>query len=252
MRPEELIQVNIENLIALWTACGIKDHALQDNHILHRSVNWPWRMWLDYNDHPSRQALEHLSNIAEMSDGPVMIPQWHETDQIMGEVLSQAGFKVSLTQQAMVASLDTIEARQDNTLQLRRITNIESTGRWTAVASGSFGYDIHDPVIAGLVGAPDIHLLLAYVDHTVVGTGLLLQTNCAAGLHMVGVLPDQRRKGYARRIMCGLLWQAQELGCEHATLQASAAGEALYQQLGFKAQGSIRSYRKKPSSPSSV
>ena len=85
---------------------------------------------------------------------------------------------------------------------------------------------------------------VAEVDEAVVGAGLLLQTDRIAGMHMVGVPPEHRRKGYARQIMFGLLTLARELGCECATLQASTAGEPLYRWLGFKAQGPIRSFRK--------
>ena len=144
----------------------------------------------------------------------------------------------------MVAPLGAMEAHPVRAVALRWVNNAESAGQWTRVASESFGYPIHEPVIAGLVGAPGVHLLLAEVDDTVVGTGLLLQTGQIAGVHMMGVPPVHRRNGYARQIMFGLLARAREFDCEYATLQASAAGEALYQQLGFKAQGAIRSYRR--------
>ncbi len=244
MHQEELMQSNIENLIAFWAACGMKDSPLPGGRTLYHSVHWPRRMWFDYDHHPDRQDLEQALVKAEMVGEPMMIPQWHEADEVMGEVPGRAGFEVKMTQEAMVASLGAMEAQPVRAVDLRWVTNAESAGQWTRVASESFGYPIHEPVIAGLMGVPGFHLLLADVDDTVVGTGLLLQTGQTAGIHMMGVPPVHRRKGYARQIMFGLLALARELGCEHATLQASAAGKALYQQLGFKAQGSIRSYRR--------
>ena len=71
MHREELIQGNIENLIAFWAACGMEDYSLHGGGILHGSLNWPRRMWFDYDYHPNRQDLEQLVNKAEMVDEPV-------------------------------------------------------------------------------------------------------------------------------------------------------------------------------------
>ena len=101
-------------------------------------------------------------------------------------------------------------------------------------------------MIQRLIGAPGFHLLVAQVDDTAVAAGMVLCTGTTAGLHMVGVPLAQRRKGYARQITFGLLARARELGCERATLQASAAGAALYRQLGFEAQGRLQSYGRRP------
>ncbi len=244
MHQEELMQSNIENLIAFWIACGQKDHPLPSGRKLHYSAHWPWRMWLDYDHHPTRQDLEQVLIQAERVDESVTIPQWRQPDEVMSEVFSREGYEVKMTQEAMVVSLCALEAQPASTLDLRWLTDVESAAPWTRVASESFGYSIHEPVIAGLIGVPGLHLLLAEVDDTAVGTGMLLQTGRTAGIHMMGVPPEHRRKGYARQMMFGLLALARELGTEHATLQASAAGQGLYQQLGFKAQGSIRSYRR--------
>ena len=60
MHREELLQGNIENLIAFWAACRMKDYSLHGGGILHSSLNWPRRMWFDYEYHPNRQDLEQL------------------------------------------------------------------------------------------------------------------------------------------------------------------------------------------------
>ncbi len=242
-----LMRANIENLTAFWKACGIKELCLPSGSSLYGSVSWPWRLWFDYDHHPDRRDLEHLLSQAERVDGPVTIPQWHAENEIMPEVLEEAGFVVAMTQEAMVARLSAETAEQDaehSDVGLLWATDPASAQPWTRVASESFGYAIDERVIAGLIGVPGFHLLLAVVNDTIVGTGLLVQTGRIAGLHMVGVPPARRRRGYARRITFGLLAYARELGCEHATLQASAAGKALYRQLGFEAQGAIGSFRR--------
>lgn len=249
MTGPELIRANIENLIALWTACGVEEDPLGGGSVLHVSKSWPWRLWFDYDHQPDRRDLEQLVNRAETVAGPVTLPQWPAADELTGEILGAAGFEVGMKQEAMVASLATVAARPDGGPELRWVTDLPSAGLWTRIASESFGYTVDERVIAGLVGASGAHLLLADDDGATVGTGLLLQTGRIAGVHMVGVPPSRRRRGYAREITFGLLALARELGCEHATLQASAAGELLYRQLGFEAQGTIRSYKRKEPVP---
>ncbi|MCP5112230.1 MAG: GNAT family N-acetyltransferase [bacterium] len=242
-----LMRANIENLTTFWKACGTKDSSATGGNLLHGSVSWPWRMWFDYDHHPDRRDLKQLLSQVQRVDGPVTIPQWHAEDEIMAQVLDEAGFAVAMIQEAMVARLSAETAERDDghsDIGLRWATGPESAQPWTRVASESFGYSIDERVVAGLIGVPGFHLLLAAVDDAVVGTGLLVQTGQIAGLHMVGVPPVSRRRGYARQMTFGLLARARELGCEHATLQASAAGEVLYRQLGFEAQGAIRSFRK--------
>ncbi len=244
MHQAELLRANIENLIALWTACGKTEFVLGSGSVLHCSVNWPRRMWFDYDYHPDRQDLEQLQNRAAIAHESVLIPEWHERDVLMEEVLEGAGFAVAMTQETMLLSLCGTAGQHNGLSHLCRVIGTESTGQWTQVVSDSFGCYVHEPIVAALIGAPGFHLLVAEVDEAVVGTGLLLETGRIAGLHMVAVPPEHRRKGYARQIMFGLITLARELGCEHATLQASAAGEPLYRWLGFKAQGPIRSFRK--------
>ncbi len=170
----------------------------------------------------------------------------------MEEVLEGAGFAVAMTQEMMVLSLCATEGRHNGFPRLCRVIGTESTAQWTRVVSDAFDYYVHEPIVAALIGVPGLHLLVAEDDEAVVGAGLLLQTSRIAGVHMVGVPPEHRRLGYARQIMFGLLTLARELGCEYATLQASAAGEPLYRWLGFKAQGPIRSFRKSRPKPDSM
>ncbi|MBL4630866.1 MAG: GNAT family N-acetyltransferase [Paraglaciecola sp.] len=57
-------------------------------------------------------------------------------------------------------------------------------------------------------------------------------------------MPKQfRSKGIARNMMHEVLALAsRELACHYGVLQASCAGESLYQSLGFKTQFTIKNY----------
>ncbi len=140
-----LMRANIENLTAFWKACGTKDFSLPGGSLLHGSVSWPWRMWFDYDHHPDRRDLEQLLSQAERVDGPVTIPQWHAEDEIMAQILDEAGFAVGMTQEAMVARLSAETADDGHSdVGLRWATGPESARPWTRVASESFGYVVDE------------------------------------------------------------------------------------------------------------
>lgn len=236
-----LYRANIENLIAFWTACGIRDRKA--GAVLTESEHWPRRFWFEYGYQPDRSELELLMSRVVRADVSSLIPQWHEQDELMRTTLLEAGFEIGLTQEAMVASSAQLAMHPNSELKMRAVTDAESAAEWTRIASESFGYPIDNPVVAGLIGVPGFQLVLAQAGNETVGTGMLAETEGTAGLHMVGVPPAHRRRGYARQIMFGLFERVRELGSEVVTLQASTAGEHLYRQLGFEAQGSIASYR---------
>lgn len=244
MDEDDLLRANIENLCAFWTACGTEDHALDGGGVLHRSSSWPRRLWFDYGYHPNHDDLEALLDIAQTVDGPVTIPQWHWDDSAMRQTLEATGWEVKMRQEAMVAPLADIGPPPPSAVPLRWLDGPEAAGEWTRVASAGFGYAIDEAVIVGLVGVTGFHLVLADAEGSTVGAGLLLQAGPVAGLHMLGVPKAHRRRGYARQLMHGLLAHAYELGCELATLQASNAGKPLYEQLGFRDQGILHSFRR--------
>lgn len=71
----------------------------------------------------------------------------------------------------------------------------------------------------------------------IVATGLTLVEADCAGLFDIVTRPDARRRGYARRVVAGLLQAAWELGARHAYLQVqedNGPARALYRQLGFE------------------
>jgi len=57
-----------------------------------------------------------------------------------------------------------------------------------------------------------------------------------------GIIPEQRRKGFAEQMMVNILSQSAEQGFKYSTLQASELGKGLYLKLGFKEQFIIKSY----------
>ncbi|MBZ0257027.1 GNAT family N-acetyltransferase [bacterium] len=245
MNQNKLVANNIDNLIAFWAACGAETNTTPNGATLHISNNWPNRAWFAHQDQPTEPDVASLIQQAKQSDSQCKIPNWHPEDQCIHNTLIQADYKIGMTQELMAMPLAKLHDLPDCSLSLREVNNQQGAELWASVAGDSFGYYIHAPVIMGLIDLPGFELVIAYHNETPVGSGMILQTDNVAGIHMIGVPRAHRRKGYARQIMFGLLARAKQLECEFATLQASAAGEPLYRQLGFESQGPVHTYRKK-------
>jgi len=61
----------------------------------------------------------------------------------------------------------------------------------------------------------------------------------------VATLPHARRRGFSRQILQRLLLEARARGQETASLQASAAGQPVYEPLGFTSVGSVHLYEER-------
>ncbi|GAC1477384.1 MAG: hypothetical protein NVS2B12_31700 [Ktedonobacteraceae bacterium] len=58
-----------------------------------------------------------------------------------------------------------------------------------------------------------------------------------AGIFDVGVVPEARNKGVGRAITFSACTLAQKMGCRHAVLNSTPAGEPVYKRLGFGSMG---------------
>jgi ribosomal protein S18 acetylase RimI-like enzyme len=64
------------------------------------------------------------------------------------------------------------------------------------------------------------------------------------GVHLVGVIADFRGRGIARALMQYIINLSIALDGKYLMLQASAAGESLYRELGFMKQFTIKNYQR--------
>lgn len=245
MNWDKLLEWNINNLITFWSACGVGMHKTISGSTLHISNNWPNRMWFAYQDKPNGQDIQYLLTQLASAEMEYKFPNWHDSGDLIQNALLDAGYEIGMTQELMAMELNSEKEFPKSNLLLKDVNDKDSSSLWASIASESFGYSIHQPVIQELIGLPGFDLVVAYDHNIPIGTGLLLQTGSVAGIHMIGVPPSHRRKGYARHIMYGLLTRAQKLRCEFTVLQASAAGEPLYRRLGYESQGPVYTYRKK-------
>ena len=223
--------VNLRNLTSLWMALGAQRHRLPSGTVLNRSLGWPHRLWFDPGVTPAPDDARALVAAARAAASEVVIPDWGPRSEALGPVLSESGFAVAFEQTLM--SLRPAPFR-DSPARLAGPVRLDGAERelttWAHAASSAFGYRVDPTSVERLLGHEGARLVLARVGDAVVGTGLLFEADGVAGLHMVGVVPDARRAGFARHIMRGLLSLHRS---PLVTLQASAMGEPLYRQLGF-------------------
>jgi len=246
---------NIQNLTDLWKAMGAQATGPDTAPRLHASERWPDRLWFGVDTQLERSDALRLIDVARAAARPLILPVWSRDepdrsrqpqateDWSLARELGEAGFTVTFEQTLMALDLArwSSGAVPETEVELQPVER--DTGDWADVASRSFGYTVPVAVTEPLIKDSGVRLLVARKDGQPVGTGLIFAQGGIAGLHMVGVVPEARRKGIARKIMLRLLDDARARGFGLATLQASAMGEGLYRGLGFRPQGRILNFQ---------
>ena len=258
MNSSDLFDANVRNLTELWTAMGARALEPATRPALHASELWPDRLWYEVDVRTTPSDARRLVAATLDAGREWVVPVWRrnvperaapgrgEDDDLVRE-LEGAGLEVGFEQTVM--SLDLAgwspESRGAADVTLGVVGGSRADrASWADVASRSFGYTVPVAVVERLLAHPAARLLIASEGGHAVGTGLVFGERGLAGLHMVGVLPEARRMGIARKIMRRLLDDAREHGFTLATLQASDMGEGLYRQLGFGAEGRISNFRR--------
>lgn len=77
-------------------------------------------------------------------------------------------------------------------------------------------------------------MYVGYIEEKPIVTGILVLHANVGGIYYVMTHPEYRKQGYATEMMLSLVIRIQDVGYHLATLQASAHGRGLYQQLGFE------------------
>lgn len=249
---------NIDNLTGLWEAMGATAVGPDIGPVLRVSQRWPDRLWFNVQPPHEYADVQRLIDVARAASRRLLVPVWcrDESEQprqagrtdvpSLGRELGAAGFTVAFEQTLMASSLAGLRPNASTgvDVELQRVEG--DTSGWADVASRSFGYTVPAAVTDHLVGNAGASLIIARQGGQAVGTGLLYAHEQTAGLHMLGVVPEARRKGFAREIMVRLLDEATARGFGLATLQASRMGEGLYRQLGFESQGRLLNFQRPP------
>jgi GNAT superfamily N-acetyltransferase len=246
---EALRRLNLSNLFSLWESVGKANEALENHRgfrkIYNHGSSWPNRIWLtDGEDEEcARSALEDAARVLTRDDEPILLVLTERQASFSGDWLTRQGLSLLFAQTGMVLDLErTPDAPREGALEIARVKTPVEASLWSQVASEAFGYRVDPDVVRNIFALPEITLYLGHLPEGVAGTALLCTYHEVAGFHMAGTRPEHRRKGVARQMMDHLIEQARARGRRHATLQASAMGEPLYAQLGFRKQFLLHNY----------
>lgn len=236
-----LIKDNIDNLTALWKTVGLPFKKYFErpefNYCEIENSDWPNRLWFtkDLTPDSIKKALNTLNSINKK----LTLPYWDIYDSKSYKFLEKSGFTILFEQVAMVLKMSE-QYEFEQSLELKRVLDLEGADLWEKIYPQSFGYKISSETV--LKTCNNIEYYLAYNQYQPIGTSIVFKTNGVSGIHGVGVIPEMRRKGFAEEIMKNVLNKSLLSGSKYATLQASKMGKDLYLKLGFEEQFGIKNY----------
>ena len=246
---EALGRLNLSNLFSLWESVGQANGTLENHpgfkRIYNHGSSWPNRIWLtgEEDQERARSALEDAAGYFTRKEQPVLLVMTEEQLALSGNWLKERGMSLLFAQTGMALELEGGPALpEDGPLEIVPVKTSRESSLWSQTASEAFGYGVDAAVVHNLLDLPEITLYLGFLPEGLAGTALLCTHHGVAGLHMAGTRPTHRRKGVAREMMTHLMGEARTMGLGHATLQASAMGEPLYSQLGFRKQFLLHNY----------
>ena len=120
--------------------------------------------------------------------------------------------------------------------------DLATVGRVNDLAYGST-----EPKLAPAIAAlPDSVLTYgARHDDEIASVAMAFDVGSDTAVWLVATLPHARRKGLSRQTLQRLLLDARARGQQTASLQASAAGQPVYERLGFASVGSVHLYEER-------
>ena len=232
----DLINANIHNLTSLWSTVGKQVGAFSEDHTFSKvsthKGQWPNKLW---TFQPLDQVkISQAKSIMQASPVKLSMPYWSHKGTDGFQLLDKEGFVLSSEQIGMSLKSDKAFSSTAG-FTLEKVTDERSAYQWSSLFKLAFGYEIHHALL--LPAHDKVEFLIASYQEEHIGTGILHFTdNKVAGIHSMGILPTQRRKGFAEMMMKEMLNKALSRGCEYSTLQASAMGKGLYLKLGFQEQ----------------
>ncbi|WP_034044917.1 GNAT family N-acetyltransferase [Wocania ichthyoenteri] len=235
------IKSNIQNLTSLWQTVSepLNSYFIETDFSfsLIEHSEWPNRLWFNQEINKDGIALakEKLLSISTN----LTIPYWDIYNSNSFEMLDENGFNLKFEQIGMSLKAPHIFT-EIKTLSLKKVSTEKDAKLWSILFSKSFGYFTNPVLLTKSQKNTDYYI--AYHQNEAVGTGILHTTNNVTGIHSVGIVPEQRRKGYAEQIMKLLINKSIKINSDYITLQSSDMGKGLYLKLGFEEQFTIKNY----------
>ncbi|MBO6495772.1 MAG: GNAT family N-acetyltransferase [Roseivirga sp.] len=234
-----LIQENIDNLTSLWQLAGNRCGVFEQNSSYSFSYisqsSWPNRIWLTANI-DSTTFNEAITKAKQHGLGISLWDELMEMHQLEAE-----GYKLKLELQGMSMPLEEWE-RQGQPIELLTVGDDLTAAMWSDLFRQAFGYRIDSTTV--LKTMDRVQYFIARAHGRPVGTAVLFHHKPEiAGIHSMGIIPDMRGQGYAKRLLHSVLGIGKASGAQWAILQASSMGEGLYLKTGFTQQFTLKTYK---------
>ena len=233
------VKRNINNLTHLWALAGQAFQGFEEKLTYTiakiNNTEWPNRIWST-----STLSEESLKEIGlKMKEYPELTFSCFNEIQEDNSLETQHLFALKSLQYGMSLPLNgKNEIKRE--LECILVDDEAKALLWSTAFSEAFGYQIATNVVVKT--CDDVRYFLIYDHGNIVGTVMLVITNNVAGIHSLGIIPAQRKKGYAWSIMQHVLNKAIDLNCDIATLQASEMAKNMYLKMGFTVDFLMQNY----------
>jgi ribosomal protein S18 acetylase RimI-like enzyme len=200
-----------------------------------------------YDDPDSLAAsLEELADAYDEA-GVVAWTVWvPEHDRETAELLAGSGHALDATPAAMVADPAQVKRPDPGELDLLPAATFAEVA---TLNDRAYGYS-DEPFRRALGDAPTdgVHLYVASVDGEPAACVVAQDhhgTDC--GIYWVATLPEARGRGLATALMREAVADGNDRGCLTSTLQATKAGQPVYEHVGYRSIGTLQMWeRRKP------
>lgn len=121
-------------------------------------------------------------------------------------------------------------------LEVTAVTDAAGIDVHCELLSRAFGMPAaiaHRLVNEQTVTDPTVGVVIGHVGGVPVSTALVCVSGATAGVYNVATPPEHQREGYGAALTWAAIAEGQRRGCDHAILQASAAGRPVYEAMGF-------------------
>ena len=235
-----LIKANTDNLTSLWKIGGQLTglYIEEPGYAMSISGNgeWPNKLW--FTQPMEREAILDIQLKWKLDK--LSLPIWGDALHRQTLILKSCGFEKKHKQIAMSMDLRLAPAPKDRVL-IQKVSNKTLAIFWSQLFEQAFGYKISASTVSETMES--IGYYIGKNNGNPIGTAVLfMDQQGIAGIHSMGIIPSQRRKGFAEELLIQIMNIAQKKGATYATLQASEMGEGLYLKTGFQKDFVIKTF----------
>jgi len=138
---------------------------------------------------------------------------------------------------AMTLAMPTTLPTPPSALEIQEVRTPGELVAYREAAFRGFGFPVagaHIFLNDRLLVLPEVRLYAGLVEGMAVATSMLVATGAVAGIYWVATVEEQRGRGYGEALTWAAVAGGRELGCRHASLQASKLGRPVYARMGFE------------------